>query len=127
MVKSQKGQATVELAISLTLLMFILFAIIDFGRMFHVYLTLDNASREAARAAVVGQADIDIIQVVNKTSTTLDSTKINVSISPSKASRTRGTYATVELTYPFSFSVPIFNKILPETIDIKAKTVMRVE
>lgn len=125
--KSEKGQATVELALSITLLTFILFAIIDFGRIFHMYLTLENASREAARAAVVGKTDVEVNQIIITAAPTLAGEDVIVDITPTLASRTRGTYVTVKLTYPMTFSVPLFKEILPETINVSAETVMRME
>lgn len=127
MVKSQKGQATVELALSITVFVFLLFAVIDFGRFFHTYLTLDHTSREAARSASVGKSDSDIKLVIDKVSSSLNTDEILVNISPAKTSRTKGSYVTVHLEYPFSFSVPIFKEILPENVIVKADTVMRVE
>ncbi len=59
--KSQKGQAIVETALILPILLMLLFGITDFGRLFHAYLTLDHAGREAARAASVGTEDGVII------------------------------------------------------------------
>ena len=55
--KSQKGQAIVEIALILPILLMLLFGITDFGRLFHAYLTLDHAGREAARVASVGTED----------------------------------------------------------------------
>ena len=49
----QRGQATVELALSIGLLIFILLAAIDFGRAFFAYVGLVNAAREGARAGVM--------------------------------------------------------------------------
>jgi hypothetical protein len=51
----QKGQGLVEFALILPLLLLMVFGIIEFGRMFQAYLTLQHAAREAARYAVTGQ------------------------------------------------------------------------
>ncbi|MGO4886404.1 TadE/TadG family type IV pilus assembly protein [Anaerobacillus sp. MEB173] len=127
MIRSQKGQATVELALSLTILLFLLFGIIDFGRIFHSYLTLEHAGREAARVASVGGTDAQIHERISAAAPTLTSSAMNVSISPSKGSRSRGTYVTVHLSYPVTFSIPLFKEILPETVVLQSKTVMRIE
>lgn len=49
---SQAGQATVELALSLALLLLFLIAALDFGRAFFGYVAITNAAREGARSAV---------------------------------------------------------------------------
>ena len=53
--KSEKGQSLVEFALSFPVLVLLLLGITDFGRAFHVYLTIDHAGREAARAASIGK------------------------------------------------------------------------
>lgn len=52
-IKSEEGQAMVEFAIALPLLLLILCGIIDFGWLFYNQLNVDNTSREAARAICV--------------------------------------------------------------------------
>jgi len=47
--KRERGQALVELAILLPILLVILLGVIDFGRVFYAYVTITNASREGAR------------------------------------------------------------------------------
>ena len=75
--KSQKGQAIVETALILPILLMLLFGITDFGRLFHAYLTLDHAGREAARAASVGTEDgVILSKIIEDTSTGLDQGKL---------------------------------------------------
>lgn len=125
--KSQKGQAIVETALILPILLMLLFGITDFGRIFHVYLTLDHAGREAARAASVGTEDGDIKLKVGNASAGLDQGKLSVDISPiGKDSRKSGSEVTITLTYPIDFLTPIIGQIIGE-FELKDKTVMRVE
>ena len=49
----RKGAAMVELALSLMILMLIVFGITEFGRVMYTKLLLNNAAREGARMAVV--------------------------------------------------------------------------
>jgi len=49
----ERGQALVELALSIALLLIILLAAIDFGRAFFAYVGLVNAAREGARAGAM--------------------------------------------------------------------------
>lgn len=53
LIRQQKGQALVEFAMVVTLFLFLLMGIIDFGRFLYIKHSLDKATREAARAAVV--------------------------------------------------------------------------
>jgi Flp pilus assembly protein TadG len=127
MLKNEKGQATVELAFSLIILVIFLFGIIDFGRIFHSYLTLEHAGREAARIASLGATDSEVVARVQASAPSLNFNDVGVLISPSSEHRTRGTYVTVQLSYPFSFSVPILENMAEEPLTLRSKTVMRVE
>ncbi|TVR21916.1 MAG: pilus assembly protein [Anaerolineaceae bacterium] len=53
------GQTLVEFAITLPVLLLLLFGTIEFGRAFQAWVTLENAAREAARYTTTGQYDRD--------------------------------------------------------------------
>lgn len=127
MIRNEKGQATVELAFALIILVLFLFAIVDFGRIFHSYLSLEHAGREAARIASLGASDSEVVASVISSSPSLNHRDMTISISPSRQNRTRGTYVTVDLSYPVSFSVPILQNIARDSLTLDSKTVMRVE
>lgn len=55
---ARRGQALVELAIALPLLMLLLLIAIDFGRVFHTHISLANAAREGASYAASNPADL---------------------------------------------------------------------
>lgn len=127
MIRSQKGQATVELALCLVILLLIIFGIIDFGRIFQAYLTTNHASREGARLATLGAADTEIINATKDAAQSLDTDNLTVIVTPQKDLRKRGVYVTVSTTYPVLISVPLMEKVLPNPFTVKSKTVMRVE
>jgi hypothetical protein len=51
--RAQHGQAVIEMALTLPLLLLIVFGIFDFGFMFQQYEVVTNAAREAARIGVL--------------------------------------------------------------------------
>lgn len=53
--RRRKGQTLAEFAITLPILLVLLFGIIEFGRIFQAWVTLQNAARTAARYASTGQ------------------------------------------------------------------------
>ncbi|AGK55959.1 TadE family protein [Bacillus sp. 1NLA3E] len=127
MIRSQKGQATVELALSLVVLLLIVFGIIDFGRIFQAYLTTNNASREGARLATLGATDTEIIKTTKDAAQVEQTDKLTVTVTPQPELRKRGVYVTVSTTYPVTISVPLMEIVLPNPFTVKSKTVMRVE
>ena len=62
----QKGQGLVEFALILPLLLLMFFGIIEFGRIFQAYLTVQHAAREAARYAVTGQGGAERVRAIKE-------------------------------------------------------------
>ncbi len=58
----QRGQNAVEFALLLPVLMFILFGILDLGRLFFAAITIANAAREGARYGIEHPTDVGGIQ-----------------------------------------------------------------
>jgi Flp pilus assembly protein TadG len=52
----RKGQALVEFALVLPLLLLLIFGIVDAGRLIFVYNTISNSARDGARVAIVNQS-----------------------------------------------------------------------
>ncbi|MFN8564669.1 MAG: TadE/TadG family type IV pilus assembly protein [Anaerolineae bacterium] len=57
------GQTLAEFAITLPILLLLLFGIIEFGRIFQAWVTLQNSARAAARYATTGVYDTDKYQL----------------------------------------------------------------
>lgn len=125
--KSQKGQAIVEMALVLPILLLIVFGIMEFGRVFNAYLVITNASREGARQGVVGGTDTQITDSVKAAAGTLDLSKLTVTINPTATSRVRGAQLTVQVGYSVKIYTPIISNIIGDPFPINAQTVMRVE
>lgn len=66
--ESESGQALVEFAITVPILLFLLLGVVDFARAWNVYEVLTDAGREAARLAVVdnGSTEADVRAVVRQ-------------------------------------------------------------
>jgi Flp pilus assembly protein TadG len=125
LMKSQKGQSLVEFALVLPLLVLLLFGIIDFARIFHAYLTLDHAGREAARIASIGKNDTEVRQAAVDDAVSIGLTEGRVGVSPT-GTRTSGTKVSITITYPIDFLTPVIGEIVG-SITLSDTTVMRVE
>ena len=55
--RRSRGQAMVEFALILPVLLMVLMVVIEAARVFSAWLILENVVREAARCAVTGQFD----------------------------------------------------------------------
>jgi len=113
MFKSEKGQAIAELAIAGALLMLILLAVVDFGRLLSAYVMVTNAANSGA---VYGSASMDAAQnsadiaatVRNETSQLVKSENDQLSISSSVQEDSFGQhYVRVTVTFRPDLQFPI--------------------
>ncbi|SJZ44641.1 TadE/TadG family type IV pilus assembly protein [Selenihalanaerobacter shriftii] len=126
--RNQKGQALVELALVLPVLLLILFGIVEFGRIFHTYLVISNAAREGARKGVITNNDSDIVAAVERAANpSLDLDGLQTNITPSEAERGRGDPLRVEVSYKVDLFTPVITQILPDPFPLSDTVVMRIE
>jgi Flp pilus assembly protein TadG len=75
---NQRGQAVIELALTLPLLLVVVFGIIDFGFMFQRYESVTNAAREGARLGVLqNSAGYTAIEAQNRAISYLQASGLN--------------------------------------------------
>jgi Flp pilus assembly protein TadG len=83
--RSERGQAMTELALILPVLALLLFGIVQFGIVFHQYITVTDAVRAGARKAVVSRHDgspaATAEAAVRKAADGLDGAKLAVTVS----------------------------------------------
>ena len=127
LIRDKRGQALVELALVVPVLLTLVLGIVEFGRVFSVYMTIQHAAREGVRLGILGATDAEIIGRVQANSATLDLGKMSVNVSPGASLRTPGTIMTVSVAYNFAVVVPIINTLVGSTIPIATTVSMRVE
>jgi Flp pilus assembly protein TadG len=128
--RREDGQAMVEFALILPLLILLLCGIIDFGWIFGNQITMNNASREAARFMAINY-DSDKTLEQNETVaegimqarlSTMDDASLVVTLAVS------GDTVTVSAAYPLPILTPLLSTILgDDTINIDSSTSMRLE
>ncbi len=114
----ERGQATVELALVLPVLVLALLAVIQVGLVVRDHLQVVHAAREAARAASV---DPDPGRAVQAAHRTLPGSDVHVGERPAV-----GEPITVEVTYTSHTSLPLVGPLFPDPT-LHARAVMRVE
>jgi len=129
----QKGQALVELALILPLLLLLVFGIIEFGRALYIKNTLSNAAREGARRAAVTTpwttAQTDALKDYVKSTIQVDQAGIVITISSAPNSPPlsgQGDSVTVNVALPFT---PVVGSIIPQlkNITLVGQSSMRYE
>ena len=153
MFKIERGQSTVEFTLVAVLLFGLLFALIDFGALFFVNLTMQNAVRAATRHAVTqsnlapnGDRMAALIQSIKDNSyglydknkhnpkdptvrviTPSNVTFTNYSGTPSTGLGDPGQVIEVKLTYTWPLMTPILQPLFPNGYTFTVKTTMTNE
>jgi Flp pilus assembly protein TadG len=102
--KGRRGQAMVEFALILPILLLLVIGIVEFGRAWNISQTLTDAAREGARRSVLFDPSITEQTVRNTISNALtaggvDPTKAQVDI----VDQGSGLDSKVTITYPYRF------------------------
>ncbi len=136
----ERGNALVETALTLPLVLLVSVAIFEFGRAYETWQVVVNAAREGARVAILpGSTTTDVTsravnymqmgQLSNATTATVNVSVVPISIGASTANASQ-----VTISYPFSFMVlqPVANLVvsgstLGSPITLTASAVMRNE
>ena len=118
---NQKGAALAELALTLLLLMTIVFGIFEYGRAMYITNILNNAAREGARRAAVSSAPINVDAYVTSCIPFDDKTGLEISTNPSAPST--GASVTITVTLPFR----ALTGIVPVPDNLRGEATMRYE
>ena len=132
----ESGQAFVELALVLPVLLLLLLGVIQFGNVFRDYIALTDATRVGARQAAVSrsiQPDSDriplVVARVQRAAVNLDSANMTVTVTPIMMDGVTAGWeesgdVTVRSTYPFKIN--LFGLVLYDGL-LQSRTTERVE
>ena len=138
--KSERGAALIETAITIPLILLVSVSIFEFGRAYQTWQVLTNAAREGARIAVLTETTDDQVRAsvrnymkggglsLAEAATVTVGVERNVAMGTSNASR-------ITITYPFSFMVlnPVVRLVTPDAttgaapLSMAATAIMRNE
>jgi Flp pilus assembly protein TadG len=125
--KNQKGQAVVETALVIPLLLIFLCMIIDTGRIVYFESRLNSICQESVRIAGLGGKDIDVQNyALNQLGSGYSSTP-QVNTSPDELTRKSGDFVTVTLSADINYITPFANVILSSPFKGTAQSTIRVE
>jgi len=113
----ERGQNMVELAISLPLLLFLIFGIVDMGFMFNNWLIIENAARNGATTAISeGATAAEVLGAVEQAAPMSDggqnpAFQVQITPSPTSFPLTPGQYVEVKVSYAYPFLSPYMPEI----------------
>jgi Flp pilus assembly protein TadG len=106
--RNESGQALVEFTLIIPVLLIILLAIAQFGGLYNHYVTITDATRAGARAAVVSRQATDpvgtAVQAVRDSAKDLNQGQLQVTVTPAPP-WTSGQQVTITASYPYSINI----------------------
>lgn len=125
--RRDRGQALVEMALVIPVLLLLFIGICEFGRILGAYMVINNLAREGARYGVVGHNEQEIENLLLAERTWLDEDRMIVYVTPAFAERHKGEPLNIEVDYAVDLMTPVFSHIMPNPVPISAKCAMRIE
>ena len=132
----ERGQALVEFAIIIPILLAVLLGIVEFARAWQIQQVVTNAAREGARVAVIATAtDAQVTSAINTycQSAGLDMLQVVMSMSPNVPNQT-GLPDTVTVSYNYTYGLfgPVMNLLgsggsTPGSVLLTSTSIMRNE
>jgi Flp pilus assembly protein TadG len=122
-VRGERGQALVETALVLPVVVLLLFAMLDGGRVFHAWIITTNAAREGARAAAARYPEPAVLDRVDDAMAGLT----GYLVTTDNLGGTQGTRVTVAVTQDVSMVTPLIGAILGSIVTVEASAIMRLE
>lgn len=124
--EQENGQALVEMALILPILIILIFGAVEIGRICFVQISINNAARAGVRVASIGATDTKITETVDD-NIHLDTTTRTIVISPAEDLRNSGEEVTVNVSYPVTLIFPLIDTFISNPYDVNATYTMRLE
>jgi Flp pilus assembly protein TadG len=121
-VRRDRGQATVEAALVLPLVVTMLLAVVQVGMIVRAQVLVTHAAREGARAAAVDD-DPDAAARAAHEATALDDDRMAVAV---RGRDGPGSRVQVDVTYRTPTDIPLIGALLPD-VSVHGEATMRVE
>jgi Flp pilus assembly protein TadG len=116
--RDDDGAALVEFALVLSLLVMLVFGIIEFGRAYNAQVTLTQATREGVRVLAITGDQSAAAAATKNAATSLTSDAVTVST----GTCVPGYPTTVKASYPLTYDIPFFGS---KTLTLTGSAVMR--
>lgn len=123
LIKNERGQSMVEMALVLPILLMIVFGIIEFGNIYSIKINMNNVVRQAVRTAVVSQlSEVELEDNMKADAISLRMLEDNISVCD--INRSAG-----NVIATLNYNVPLITGqvIGSGTIELTAQATMKAE
>ena len=125
-IKNNRGQALVEFALIIPVLLLLVVGVMEFGLVINQYMVVAEAAREGARSAALGGSNATVTTVVKTAASSIDTSQLTVTISPT-TTRVRGSGVTVTVQKPVASITKMMTPFFPAGFTVQGVATMRVE
>ncbi|MBX6350323.1 MAG: pilus assembly protein [Clostridia bacterium] len=119
-VRGTAGQAVVEFALVLPVVVLLVLGIVEFGRVYGDFTILQAAAREAVRVAATGGDDAAVVERARQAAPGLDPAALTVEIERDAGER----LVTVRLSYPVAVLKGAMARLLGSELVLRTSAVM---
>ncbi|NLT20992.1 MAG: pilus assembly protein [Syntrophomonadaceae bacterium] len=123
----QEGQAMVEMAMVLPILLLLFMGIFEVGRIMGAYMIISDLARDGVRHGVVGYSDQQIVELINNQRIWLDADRMDIDINAITGERRRGEPLEVTVRYSLPLVAPFISAIIPNPFPLESRCYMRIE
>lgn len=127
-----RGQAVVEMALILPIVVLLVFGALDVGRLFNAQIVVTQAAREGARVAAV-ECTLNATTCANDVNTRVNGSLSGLNVADSNVTVSSGPYVagaavTVQVQYTISLVTPVLSRLIPGSpFTLTGATTMRLE
>lgn len=126
LLRSEPGQAIVETAIVLPVVLLLLVAIVDSGRVFHAWLIVTNAAREGARSASAQQPWTTVEPRIDAASGTW-TCGVELTCTPTNIQGTSGDSVSISVSKDVALLTPVMSALWGGTVTLTGDATMQLE
>ena len=126
LLRSELGQSIVETAIVLPVVILLLVAIVDAGRVFHSWLIVTNAAREGARAASA-QQPIDTVEARIEAATSGWVCAVDIACDPVNIQGASGESVSISVSREVTLLTPIMSAFWGGVVTLTGDATMQLE
>ena len=127
MLRSERGQAMVEMAIALPVFILIMVAVLDAGRVFNVWITVTNGAREGARAAATRQTEPEILDRIDQAMIGLAYDAPVITTDDGQIPGPSGSPVTVVIGSDVTIITPVISQIMGAIVHLEGRSTMQLE
>ena len=127
LLRSERGQAMVEMAIALPVFILIMVAVLDAGRVFNVWITVTNGAREGARAAATRQTEPEILDRIDQAMIGLAYDAPVITTDDGQIPGPSGSPVTVVIGSDVTIITPVISQIMGAIVHLEGRSTMQLE